>query len=401
MSRAATSTSLLRTTNVDIVVEALRDGQSWRMSELQSHTGLSRPTINAVARDLIDMGLATESIDPSVGLGRPARRLSFVPSAGYVGGVDIRRDSIHAVVANLLGEIAAQHTLPISPGASRRARITSTHTAIERAAQDIGLRTRDLLSVAVGTPGVVDPDTGTITMCEVLADWVGFRLTSRLAKAFCTEVIVENDANLAGVAEQWCGAAAGCNHAITLLVGERPGAGIIVNGELVHGFRGWAGELFHWQMWHRQYSQIGIAAVPSMQAELASLRSTLNGPSAASGSPPFTDSGTVNINLREALAALAAGESSADRALDRFLTSGAWIISTMASLLGPERIIINGIPQNASTVIVDIWQRTLAQIVPHSRTELQASQLGDEAVVRGAIRNALAAAQQHLSITLI
>src|SRR3954452_11054391 len=107
MSRPATS-RLLRRLNAQRVLDALReDDDPLRVTELVERTELSRPTVDAVAEDLIRLGSIEESA-AQARRGRPARSLSFNASAGHVAGVDIGEVKVRVAVADLRGRIVAE-----------------------------------------------------------------------------------------------------------------------------------------------------------------------------------------------------------------------------------------------------------------------------------------------------
>lgn len=397
---AATSTSLLRKTNAEIVLATLYDGRAWSVRELQSHTGLSRPTVDAVADALIARGLVRSVGTESLGVGRPARRLEFCASAGYVAGVDVGRTSVRVTVTDLLGQPLSSAAQNLTTEMTRRRRLAVIQKTVANATNAAGLSETELMAISVGTPGAVDPETGAVGMCKVLSGWSDFPLRDHLSDMLDTAVTVENDANLAAIAEHWRGEVQDCANAIMLLVGQRPGAGIINNHEITHGHQGWVGELFLWELWHQFYAQVPNAPLSNVAAQVRALRAQLVGPTSqrANRTPPFRDTGTANIDLNGAFAALKSGDRQAAKAVERFVNGGAWVVTTMASLLGPERIVVSGIPEPLAPTIIQIWQDALGQLVPGIPTELAVSALGDDAVVLGAVRRALDAAHQQLVV---
>src|SRR5919198_4289870 len=115
MARAATTTKLLRRLNAGLVLDTLRDAGPLRVTDLVTRTGLSRPTVDAVADDLLRLGWLEESDDEAGGIprrGRPARLLAFRAGAGHVLGIDIGEAKVRSAVANLSGEILGEDLRP-------------------------------------------------------------------------------------------------------------------------------------------------------------------------------------------------------------------------------------------------------------------------------------------------
>src|SRR3954470_21342186 len=89
---------LLRRLNAAQVLDVLRSGEAMRVTDLVAATGMSRPTVDAVADDLLRLGWLVEIGDVKPARGRPARRLAFRTDAGYVAGVDIGEMKARAAV---------------------------------------------------------------------------------------------------------------------------------------------------------------------------------------------------------------------------------------------------------------------------------------------------------------
>src|SRR4051812_46253803 len=93
----------------------------------------------------------------------------------------------------------------------------------------------------VGCTGPMDPATGHVLFSSVFPE--GFDLARALSGTLGHAIVVENDCNLAVIAERWCGAATGADDIVAVLAGERIGAGILVGGQVLRGHAGAAGGL--------------------------------------------------------------------------------------------------------------------------------------------------------------
>src|SRR5262245_38517776 len=101
---------LLRRLNAQSVLDAMRADGPRRVTELVASTGLSRPTVDAVADDLVRLGWVAESAGEAR-RGRPARVLEFRADAGYVCGLDIGEVKVRAAVANLAGDVVSEQVV--------------------------------------------------------------------------------------------------------------------------------------------------------------------------------------------------------------------------------------------------------------------------------------------------
>ena len=100
-----------------------------------------------------------------------------------------------------------------------------------------------LQAVGVGTPGVVDPVSGRVTLAPQLGGWEGIRLASRLEPAFPCSVLVDNEVRLSVLGERWRGSAQGIDDALYVQVGVGIGGGVLIGGDVYRGAGGAAGEI--------------------------------------------------------------------------------------------------------------------------------------------------------------
>jgi len=100
-------------------------------------------------------------------------------------------------------------------------------------------------AIGIASPGPLDPYTGTILDTPNIPEWVDFPLGPKLAERFGVPVYLDNDANMAGLAEWQYGAGKGHNDLVYLTISTGIGGGVISNGRLLQGFRGMGAELGH------------------------------------------------------------------------------------------------------------------------------------------------------------
>lgn len=102
----------------------------------------------------------------------------------------------------------------------------------------------DIIGIGVGAPGFVNRKTGIVEEA-VNIGWKDFHLKDKLQKLSNLPVVIENDANLAALAENWQGSGNDSNDVIFITLGTGVGGGIIVNGEILNGTNGTAAEIGH------------------------------------------------------------------------------------------------------------------------------------------------------------
>jgi glucokinase len=100
-------------------------------------------------------------------------------------------------------------------------------------------------AIGIASPGPLDPHTGTILDTPNIPEWDNFPLTAKLSEHFGVPAYLDNDANMAGLAEWKYGAGRGHQNLVYLTISTGVGGGVISNGRLLQGFRGMGAELGH------------------------------------------------------------------------------------------------------------------------------------------------------------
>ncbi|WP_433473176.1 ROK family protein [Spirillospora sp. CA-142024] len=353
--------SVLRRLNSAATLRALRDGGEATLSELARRVGLSRPTTEGVLGELIDRGLAAENAPrPGGGLGRPARRYRFRAEAGHALGIDIDAHRVRLVVADLTGEVVGGHRAALDAEAPPGERIAVVRAAVKACLAELRVDRQSLWAVAAGTPGVVAPD-GTVTSCTVVPGWEGVHLARELGRSFPCPVVVENDANLAAMAERWRGAARAADDVVCVYAALHTGMGALIGGRLHRGRWGAAGEI-------------------GMLDELG-LRDTT---AALAGAGP----GPASEEAEKVLDAAVEGVPEAKAVLERLAARMARGVAAMALALDPETIVVGGPLVGAGDALVAELRRQVRPLCL-SPVRIEASELGDESVGLGAVRLAL------------
>jgi len=111
--------------------------------------------------------------------------------------------------------------------------------------EDIWPETEQAAGIGVSLPGPVDPHTGIVMFTPNIKEWREFPIASKLMQRFGVPVYLDNDANLAGLAEWKFGAGRGHHHVLYLTVSTGVGGGVIINDRLLQGYHGLAAELGH------------------------------------------------------------------------------------------------------------------------------------------------------------
>jgi predicted NBD/HSP70 family sugar kinase len=387
---------LLRQINSANVLTALRGAGPLSLSDLAARTGLSRPTVGQVVDQLQDGGLVAyiePGHDGAVRSGRPARLVRFRSEAAYVVGIDIGRHQALVTVADLAGTIVAQHREMTASASSSADLLTALRQAAREALARAGIRRAEVASVAAGTPGVVDWPRGAVVLAPQLPGWK-IELARELRRSFRCPVQVENDANLAALAERRHGVARDAHTVVCILWGERVGAGVLIGDQLHRGAANAAGEIGFLALDEGTTVEpdeagrgpferlVGADAI----AEVARAAARRRGGELA---PP-------GATTPEAVfAAAAQGDPAAVETMQTIAARFARGLAPVLLVLDPDLVVIGA---GVSRAGVTLLQAIEASVQPLTlvRPRLELSALGDEAVTLGAVELALAEAEGRL-----
>ncbi|MFD6176792.1 MULTISPECIES: ROK family protein [unclassified Isoptericola] len=388
------STHLVRRLNAERVLQEVWDGAPVTASDLMAATGLARSTVLALCRELTDRGWLVELDDARAAgaytKGRPALRYAFRPDAALVVGVDAGQHRVSAAVADLHGRVLAEEVVQVDPASDADARRATVRDAVDAAVARSG---RDGGAVAAAVLGVPAPvATGGVPAGERNPFWA--LMNPGLGDLFALrgwDVVVENDANLAAVAEAEHGDGAAAYAA--LLVGERIGAGIVLDGALRRGPRGAIGEMRVLDLVAGVGSSDGLGALARDEARRLLDSGEASGDDSDDGvgaaGSALADVPRDLLDAEHVLAAAAAGDALAQQVVDGLADRLARICAVLSGLLDLDRVIVTGAMAPALGPMVDRARGLLPDHLHAPAVEVVVSDLGPDVVRSGALRLAV------------
>lgn len=232
---------LVRKINQQRIMKIVSEKNPIGIPQLIKASGLSRPTVDLIVSLFLENGLIRES---GFTQGRPGRKAALYeldPNTGFGVGVDLGGSKIACAIADIGGKILADIYEPLNPkgGSTIIAQIIEM---INQVAQKADIPTDKIKQISIGTPGIISKD-GQLSLGANVSNLDGMHLQSILKKLFDVEVDVENDLNLAAVGEYLHGSAKEVLNFALVQLGTGIGAGIFIDGQLVRGSRGAAGEV--------------------------------------------------------------------------------------------------------------------------------------------------------------
>ena len=366
-------------------------------SDLMRATGLTRATVHDVCEELLDRGwiqeLSNQRVHGDYVKGRPARRYAFSARAGVVVGVDAGGHRLTATVADLRGQVISQCTREFAPEADEATdaaqRLQTVSSTVLEALAAEGISSEMVLAVGVGVPAPVRTDGQPVTRTKPFWTRINPNIGAYLSTTQGWTALVDNDANLAALAERWVGRGQGRRHFVTLLAGERLGAGVIDQGQVFRGSSGRGGEMNWLDFVDGVGSADGIAML-SRQWALEELSSGRSPHSTTLRVRPASE-----ITPQQVFAAARDGDPLASAIIERLGHRFARVSAALAEVFDTELIIFAGGVASGIDPILDVVRRELPALVDPPVPQVVASLLGHAVVSTGAIRRAIDHVQDH------
>jgi predicted NBD/HSP70 family sugar kinase/biotin operon repressor len=382
---APRSQAQMRQRNLSLVLHAVADAGPLSRAAVAARIGLTRGAVSTLVDELLRDGLLVEHGPGRSGaVGRPGTQL-LLSDRGPCGiGAEIGVDHLAVCVMDLRGQVRARlghqaRNQDSDPGVVLGLLTAMLGRAAGQAAA-VGLRPAGL---TVAVPGLVTRGTATVLRAPNLG-WRDAELAGRLP-AGLGPVTVENEANLGALGELWSSGPAPAPASFVHVSAEIGiGAAVVVDGELLRGAHGFAGELGHMPVRPegRSCSCGGRGCLETYAGTDAVLR--------AAGLEPGP-----GVRLGALTARCEAGEPTALRAVRQAGTALGIALSGAVNLLDPGRVVIGGAlallgPWLLPPVRRQLARRTTAAAGGRSTpVPVTASALGPDGPLLGAARHAV------------
>ncbi|KAA6221852.1 ROK family transcriptional regulator [Streptomyces albofaciens JCM 4342] len=214
-------------------------------TQIGALTGLSKPTASQLLGRLEAAGLVRTTGNVTGRPGPNAQLYEVNPDAAYVAALAVDQGGITAAVADIAGRVLGEERVGTDAVEDDAPRKTAqlVASAVDGALEKAGLTRERLHGAVIGTPGALDPQTGVLRYAPHLPGWHSRALQEELAGVLGVPIVIENDVNLAAVAEQHDGAAQDFDDFVLVWADEGVGAAIVLGGQVLRGATGGAGEI--------------------------------------------------------------------------------------------------------------------------------------------------------------
>lgn len=340
------------------ILNTIRIAGSISRIEIARIIGHSRATVTNTTAQMIDSGLIYEKeVEGSSSPGRKRVLLAINADAAYVAGVKVSAFRIGCVVTNILAEVKSSVVMPVRTSERPVEFVADLiEEAIRHCIKDAGLSLKQIAGIGIGVPGLVDSREG-IAYWSPLYQHDNTSLKDLIGKRFKIKTYVDNDSNTVALSQLWAGEGKGVNNFIVVTIEDGLGLGVVIDGELYRGSKGFAGELGH------------LIAVPGGELCRCGKRGCyeayisnfgiINSAMRLCESGAWQCASPEELTYEEILEGACQGEKSL---VDAFARAGEYLglaISSLIQILNPTRVIITGNGVQAGDLIFGPMQKVL------------------------------------------
>jgi len=333
----------LRDRNRQRVLGILRLQGAISQADIARATGLSRTTVSTLVSELKDAGLVTD-VETRSGHergGRPGVQLVLRDPSKVVVGIDFGHSHVGLAISDLRHNILAERMQELDVNRQAQQALDLAARMFSEVLARIRVQRENVVAAGIGIPGPVDRAHGTAGSSTILPGWVGLSIASEMQERLGVPAQIENDANLGALAEMTWGAGKDCSNFAYIKAATGIGAGIVIDGRLLRGATGTAGEIGHTTLDER-----GPICYCGNRGCLETIAS---GPAIVQLVGPMAGE---TLTLARVVDLASAGDLRCRRAVADAGREIGVAVAGLCNLINPERVIVGGLLSRAGEVVL-------------------------------------------------
>lgn len=242
-------------------------------------------------------------------------------------GVDLGGTNVRAAIVDEEGKVLVQKKSP-SYAQDGKEKVMDTIINLIKSLPDYELCS----GIGVGVPGPCDEKTGSMVLATNLPGFEGYSIANMLEETFHMPSFIDNDANVAALAEALVGAGKGKKVVYYVTLSTGIGGGLVINGECISGKHGFTGEIANIII-DRNRSKVNYLAVGAIENEASGIAITRKANEKAS--KKYKHAGEVFEDAHN-------GDPVAKEIVDNVARDLAQLFATIACVCDPDIFILGG-----------------------------------------------------------
>jgi len=378
---------LIKRANKALIMRIVNEENSISRAGLSRETQLAIPTVMKIVDELMNEGLLVETgIGQSSG-GRPPKILELNPKGKYAVGVKILPNELRVGLTNLKIDFLSRTTKTIKPYAGYKKIFTQLKEIISNMIKKSKVDFQGVLGIGIGVPGIVKYPSGEVVFAPNLKGWTNITLKSDMEQEFGVPVFVENEARISTLAEKWYGLGTKVRNFVCVDVAVGVGAGVVIGGNLYHGFENLAGEIGHCTVIENgSLCNCGRkGCLETVASNTAILKLVKDSPSPLV--MELCQGNKDSLTIKDVIAAVKAGDTRSQKYIQRAAKYLGRVIGQLVNVINPEVVIINGDITSAGEVFFDPLRKEVKKYafrISNEPMKIIPSSLGEDIGLIGA-----------------
>ena len=305
----------------------------------------------------------------------------------YGFGIDLGGTTCKLGLFQVDGTLMEKWEIPTDTRENGKNVLPDIAASIEEKIRQHHISREQIIGAGIGVPGAVNNE-GVVNRCINLG-WGIVPVSKELSSLLSVPVYTANDANVAALGEAWKGSGNGYSSIAMITLGTGIGGGVVLDGQIINGFHGAAGELGHIVVnpeeqdacncgnhgCIEQYaSATGIVRQARKQLAESSVDSVLRK--------------EQDLSAKSVFDAAKAGDVLAKKIAEEVCDMLGRVIGTICNVINPEAVIIGGGVSRAGDILLELVQEGFRNSVFHASrdTVIRLASLGNDAGIYGAMK---------------
>jgi glucokinase len=307
----------------------------------------------------------------------------------YIFGSDIGGTTVKLGLFDEEGNLLEKWEIPTNKENKGESVPGDIADAINKKIEERKIDRADVIGLGIGVPGPIKSD-GTVLMCANLG-WGIFNVNERFSKLLGFPARAANDANVAALGEMWRGGGKGCNSIVMVTLGTGVGGGVIVDGRILAGEHGAAGEIGHMRVNDDETRLCGCGGHGHLEQYASATGIAYLATEAAKKNPGSKLASFEKITAKDVFDCAKEGDETALGVIDEMSRILCLALSHVAAAVDPECFVIGGGVSKAGQILIDSLKKHYGPNLLNAlqETDFRLATLGNDAGIYGCARMVL------------
>ncbi len=259
--------------------------------------------------------------------------------------------------------------------------------AVKKKAEEQGVSNENILGIGIGVPGPVTADN-VVHQCPNLG-WGTFSVAEKLSELTgVSNIKVGNDANVAALGEMWRGGGKGSNNIVMITLGTGVGGGVVLNGKILTGSRGAAGEIGHLCVNYGETDTCGCGKRGCLEQYASATGIVKEAQRLLAKEERETVLRKQKLSAKNIFDAAKEGDAAAIELVEQLGFYLGMAASYVAQIVDPEIFVIGGGVSRAGKILLDVIEKNYDRNVMDAlkNKEFRLAELGNDAGIYGAVK---------------